>query len=70
MSHECLPECVNWTGTKKCHCTGCGENFSVVTNFDKHRREPDADNNHCKSPASVGLVQNSRGTWIKPMEVE
>lgn len=40
------------------HCSGCHHTFSTVSNFDLHRKS-----GKCHSPTTVGLVQNSRGTW-------
>lgn len=59
-------ECVrDWPASRKCHCTGCCENFSCVANFDKHR-----DNGICMSPTKAGLVKNDRGIWTQPGEVD
>ncbi|MCL4780333.1 MAG: hypothetical protein KJ049_09090 [Gammaproteobacteria bacterium] len=43
---------------KRCCCRGCGEYFSTVANFDKHRR-----NGACVDPATVGLLVDHRGIW-------
>ena len=52
---------------KRCKCPSCGEYFSTVSNFDKHRKGSHADNDrHCVSPDSVGLEQNGRGLWAMP----
>jgi hypothetical protein len=42
---------------KRCLCRACGELFSTVRNFDRHRR-----NGECRHPATAGLVQVA-GVW-------
>lgn len=44
----------------RCRCSTCGEVFSVVSNFDKHRKDGD-----CVDPASVGLELKigASGSW-------
>ena len=42
-------------------CFLCGEVFTAVTNFDKHRK-----NNKCVNPKTVGLEKNERGYWRIP----
>ena len=56
---------LGWQPTRKCHCASCCENFSTVTNFDKHRR-----NGECVPPAEAGLQQNKRGVWTAPGETD
>jgi hypothetical protein len=41
----------------RCLCRACGEMFSTVGNFDRHR-----NNGKCRAPATVGLVLVA-GTW-------
>ncbi len=58
-------------GTKACQCAGCGEYFSTVSNFDKHRIFENADmpdwaTRRCMSADEMlasGLVRNSGGYW-------
>ena len=66
MSHQCNAECVSgWSPGRKCHCTGCAENFSTVGNFDRHRPKGE-----CLDPSTVGLIKGERGTWIKEGETD
>jgi hypothetical protein len=49
----------------RCLCRACGEVFSTVSNFDKHRRGMGADR-HCVDPTTVGLRitgQDHGGWW-------
>lgn len=65
MTHACTPACTaGWAASRKCHCSGCGENFSTPSNFDKHKP------GDCLSPVKVGLVLNGSGLWSKPGEVD
>ena len=41
---------------KRCQCPGCGEYFSTVSNFDRHRKGKHGVDRHCVDPVSVGLV--------------
>jgi len=41
---------------RRCVCRACGEVFSTVSNFDRHRRGKHDGDRHCADPASVGLV--------------
>lgn len=49
-----------WTGTSRCHCSGCHQTFSSITSFDAHRRRF-----QCLDPATIGLVQTN-GLWHSP----
>lgn len=49
------------TSTKACQCTACNHVFTVVANFDRHRKD-----SKCLNPLDVGLVVNSSGMWGKP----
>lgn len=51
---------------KRSYCSACGEYFSTVSNFDRHRRGPMTDR-QCVDPASVGLVigETAGGTFWK-----
>lgn len=40
---------------KRCQCPACGEVFSTLRNFDKHRQGP-WEKRVCVHPSSVGLV--------------
>lgn len=62
--HACSPSCTSgWGPTKRCHCTGCGEDFSTPANFDQHRTKPQG---RCHNPQRRGLVQDLRGVWHLP----
>lgn len=66
MTHSCKLECVaGWQPSHKCHCAGCGENFSTEANFMRH-----FVNEKCVDPATRGLVQNKRGVWIKEGDID
>jgi len=66
MSHQCSASCTaGWAPSRKCHCASCGENFSTVGNFDKHRQ-----GGYCTPPADAGLERNKRGVWQSPGEVD
>lgn len=47
-------------GSPRCLCRSCGQYFTTVGNFDRHRRR-----GACSSPGSVGLVQVA-GVWKSP----
>lgn len=47
-------------GGSRCLCRGCGQVFSTVRNFERHRR-----GSECRPPASVGL-QRVDGVWRRP----
>lgn len=66
MTHKCRPSCTaGWAPSRKAHCSHCGENFSTVGNFDKHRQQ-----DKCLFPERVGLKLNDKGVWVKPSEIE
>lgn len=66
MTHQCSPACTaGWQPGRKCHCRGCGNNFSTPANFDKHRR-----NGECVPPDKAGLVMNQRGVYTMPGETD
>lgn len=46
------------------HCATCHNTYSTVANYDRHINNKFE---HLK-PASVGLRQNARGTWLMPGE--
>jgi hypothetical protein len=48
-------------GLKTCGCWECGEVFSAVSNFDKHRSK-----GKCLNPATLGLVKSHKGIWKLP----
>lgn len=51
-----------------CLCNSCGEYFSTVSNFDRHRTGPHGKK-VCADPESVGLVIGQRGkntVWRMP----
>lgn len=41
---------------KRCQCSACGEFFSALTAFDKHRVGVAGDRRVCANPASFGMV--------------
>lgn len=64
-SHQCRPACTaGWQPSRKCHCAGCGENFSTESNFIKHKP------GECLPPNECGLVLNKRGVWIREGETD
>ena len=50
---------------KRCICRGCGEVFSTLSNFDRHRVGNYQDGRTCADPESVGLEIKTgpNGTW-------
>lgn len=57
---------------KRCRCPSCGEVFSTISNFDKHRKG-NAGSKVCVNPATVGLVINERNGntyWMHPSRFE
>lgn len=48
---------------EKAQCPACGEVFSRVSNFDKHRKGSHGIDRHCVDPATVGLVLSEKGLW-------
>jgi hypothetical protein len=48
---------------RRCLCRSCGEYFSSVASFDKHRTGPATDR-RCLPPAEAGLVKNEGGWWV------
>lgn len=44
-----------WTGSSPCHCSGCHQNFSGISAFDRHRR-----GGKCADPDQVGLTPVNR----------
>lgn len=51
-----------------CRCSVCGEYFSTLSNFDRHRKG-EHGKKVCVDPESVGLVIGSRGAgsvWKMP----
>jgi hypothetical protein len=50
-----------WGGLKTAHCDACGETFTFVAAFDRHRAGSHThDDRHCLDPAAVGLVDAGR----------
>lgn len=46
---------------RKCLCRGCGEYFSSVSGFERHRRR-----GKCENPHDLGLVMRQDGFWSYP----
>ena len=68
MTVNTCSSCVKeWTGTSRCHCSGCHETFSGITTFDSHRVS-NTGRGKCKSPNHMGLEQNEKGVWSIPHE--
>ena len=56
-------------GTNHCKCSGCGEYFTTVANFEMHRRGK-AEARNCRNPAELvtkdgkaRLSLNAKGYW-------
>mgnify|MGYP007132111289 CR=1 FL=1 len=52
-------------------CAACGEKFSTVANFNKHRKGKYVDlsptyGRFCVNPSTVGLVKSKFDTWKSP----
>lgn len=77
MTHKCTPDCTaGWSPGNKCHCRSCGENFTTVANFDRHRA-----GGVCTHPSLLvgkrgprkgrALMElNSRGYWKEFGEID
>ncbi len=59
-------------GTNRCLCSGCGEYFTTVANFDAHRKG-DGEKRRCVDPSTMRLKNgNARyritadGLWASP----
>lgn len=53
----------------KCQCVVCGEVFSTVSNFDKHRKGDHDKARYCVDPEGVGLELRSSKNgdyWVEP----
>ncbi len=48
-------------GTNRCRCAECGEYFSGVWAFDRHRA-----GRGCKNPADIGLIMGKGHYWGRP----
>lgn len=62
MMNTCSGCANTWSGTQKCHCSGCHVTFGGVSGFDKHRQDF-----RCIDPAYVDLVLNAEGCWVHPV---
>jgi hypothetical protein len=55
-------------GSVNCHCGRCHVTFATLESFDDHlvrpRRSPEITG--CRTPASLGLIEDDRGTWRTP----
>lgn len=70
---SCVRCPARWGGFKTAHCRACGETFTVVAAFDKHRVGSHTDDSrHCVHPATVGLVDAGRAypCWGFPGRAE
>ncbi len=54
------------SGHKTSGCRRCGEVFTSLGGFDRHRSQR---RGVCVPPASVGLVQHANGRWSFPDRV-
>lgn len=67
---------MTWSALSVCHCSGCHQNFSGLTAFDKHRDGQHggfrADTRYCRDPEEVGLVDSGRAypCWGFPYDGE
>lgn len=55
----------------RCKCPSCGECFSSVHGFDKHRKGAHGVDRHCVNPKEAGLSirEGANGTyWTTPMD--
>ena len=58
---------------KRCMCPTCGEYFSTLAMFDKHRKGEQAVGRYCIDPEMAGLSIRKRGTntyWTIPMRID
>lgn len=54
---------------KRSLCSACGEYFSTVSNFDRHRKGDHQVRRYCVDPESVGMVIGQSGSntfWRMP----
>jgi hypothetical protein len=58
----------SWSGDRQCHCAVCHEQFSTLSNFDKHMH--DARSNYCHDPSERGLVLGGDNVWRLPPRVQ
>lgn len=58
--NRCQAGCT-WTGTNRCHCSGCHQTFSTIGNFDAHHK-----GNQCLAPNELGLEKSESGVWVRP----
>ena len=68
LPHSCSKCDARWGGYNTAHCVACGETFTGVTSFDKHRQGSHAKKRYCVHPESVGLVPAGRSypCWALP----
>ncbi|ASZ74214.1 hypothetical protein SEA_SQUINT_138 [Mycobacterium phage Squint] len=52
MQFECRKCNATWGGYNTCHCHACGEVFTGLSAFDKHRTGPHSDRS-CLHPATA-----------------
>lgn len=61
---KCQPDCIT-PSPHQAHCTVCHLTFGGVSGFDDHRKD-----GWCIDPTTLGMTQNERGIWRRPMSDE
>jgi hypothetical protein len=56
-------------GSKQCRCGGCHRVFWSVSAFDRHQMLSGDGKVICRDPATLGMVQNRQGMWMKMRRV-
>lgn len=52
-----------WTGTGRCHCSGCHFTFGGLVSFSEHRYGSFEGKRKCKHPSKIGLIETEKGIW-------
>ncbi len=63
LTHRCGTCGAQWFGLDRAHCSGCHETFDDSELYDAHRL-----NAACVPPASLGLVRNKGGIWLRLLQ--